>query len=476
MKHPVLSGLLRQWLGAGLAPGIHLVLLLAALPHPVTAQDANYWSIQYGPTGQLLGGVMIGGVRDLSATFYNPGGLALTDDPAFLISVDALQDERLKIKSRGFPAVSFTLQSSRVGTAPSMLAGIVPLSGEDSRVAWCYLPRQSSEFLVNEHKILDDGTRRLAAEAVIDARTTDNWYGGTWARRTADGIGYGFSGYLAYHSHRYRGELNAQSDSAGSGATALVVDNVSYHHYRLLAKLGVAAEPGPFQVGLTLTTPGLGLFGEGDIGFTRSLTGVDVNGDQVPDELLVTAYQDKLDADYRSSWAVGIGGSWRRNNTRFHASTEWFSSVHGTALKGPPVSASPDLDDIVQEMDQALDSVFNVGVGVEHEFNPRTSIYGAFALDQSPLADETDPRYATSSWDLYHLTFGGQVRAFGNRITGGIAYAWGGDEQKNVLPPVVPDRPPLVDLGEIRFDYSRLTFMIGFELGTDGQSAPRDQE
>jgi len=37
-----------------------------------TAQENNYWSIQYGTRSTLLGGAVIGSVSDLSATFYNP--------------------------------------------------------------------------------------------------------------------------------------------------------------------------------------------------------------------------------------------------------------------------------------------------------------------------------------------------------------------------------------------------------------------
>jgi hypothetical protein len=52
-------------------------LTVAGLAGPAAAQDANYWTIQYGPVAQLLGGQVVGSTRDLSATYYNPGGLAL---------------------------------------------------------------------------------------------------------------------------------------------------------------------------------------------------------------------------------------------------------------------------------------------------------------------------------------------------------------------------------------------------------------
>ena len=71
-KRPPARGL--RWSGAGTA----LALLVVAAP--ALAQDTHYWSIQYGPVGQLVGGQLIGGVNDLSATFYNPGALALRNE------------------------------------------------------------------------------------------------------------------------------------------------------------------------------------------------------------------------------------------------------------------------------------------------------------------------------------------------------------------------------------------------------------
>ena len=57
--------------------------------HPARGQDSHYWSEQYGTRAALLGGPMIGSVRDLSATYYNPGATALHGDSRFLLSARA---------------------------------------------------------------------------------------------------------------------------------------------------------------------------------------------------------------------------------------------------------------------------------------------------------------------------------------------------------------------------------------------------
>ena len=65
--------------------------LALSLASPLGAQDAHYWTVQYGPRASLLGGAVIGAVGDVSAAFYNPGGLALVDSLGFAFSINVLE-------------------------------------------------------------------------------------------------------------------------------------------------------------------------------------------------------------------------------------------------------------------------------------------------------------------------------------------------------------------------------------------------
>ena len=57
-------------------------LCAAALLHvvPAIAQEMNYTPFQLGARSALMGGAAVGGVRDSSATFYNPGALGFVTD------------------------------------------------------------------------------------------------------------------------------------------------------------------------------------------------------------------------------------------------------------------------------------------------------------------------------------------------------------------------------------------------------------
>ena len=52
------------------------LLLVVGGTRMVGAQELNTNTFQVGSRSALMGGAVVGGVRDTSATFYNPGALA----------------------------------------------------------------------------------------------------------------------------------------------------------------------------------------------------------------------------------------------------------------------------------------------------------------------------------------------------------------------------------------------------------------
>jgi len=127
-----------------------LALVSLAAPPRAAAQDTQYWAVQYGPVGQLVGGQVIGGVPDLSATFYNPGALSLRNESSYLLSTESVQWEGVTTEAQPGLEVLDT-SSSRFGAAPSLLAGVLPhWFGEDTRLAWSFLTRQKLEVRLGE--------------------------------------------------------------------------------------------------------------------------------------------------------------------------------------------------------------------------------------------------------------------------------------------------------------------------------------
>ena len=102
-----------------------VALLAAAGSTPVSAQDAHYWTLQYGARSTLLGGAVIGSVSDVSGTFYNPGALGVADSLGFAIAAQVFEVERVTLEDGGGRGVD--LVSNQSGIKPNLIGGTIPL-------------------------------------------------------------------------------------------------------------------------------------------------------------------------------------------------------------------------------------------------------------------------------------------------------------------------------------------------------------
>lgn len=449
--------------------GVRLLALLAAAlcltaPPRAAAQDTQYWAVQYGPVGQLVGGQVIGGVPDLSATFYNPGALSLRNESSYLLSTESVQWEGVTTEAQPGLQVLDT-SSSRFGAAPSLLAGVLPhWFGADTRLAWSFLTRQKLEVRLGE-RITDPipapGVHSVA-ESYLDQHVEEDWAGLTVSRPLSRSVGVGVTWYGVYRGQRRRSELSTQA--VGPGGAALAASGVAdfeYTHYRTLAKLGVAWQSPQWNAGLSVTTPSLGAFGSGKAGYTLSVSGVDANGDGRPDPpVLETSTLEGLDSDYRSPWAVGAGASRRMGQTRLYASAEWYGPVDRFTVIAVP-AGTPGASGLSQQ----LRSVLNGGIGVERALSEGVSVYGAFHTDFSASTGDVRQNVAISDWDLYHFSGGLSFRFRDNRFTLGASWAVG-SRSRPLQSPLPPEDVPVPALGQdVSVHYSKVTFLLGFVFG-----------
>jgi hypothetical protein len=440
-------------------------MLLVFAATGATAQDTNYWALQYGPVAQLLGGQVIGGDRDLSATYYNPGGLALGEGESFLLSTESVQLETFSTEAN--VGEVFDTSSNHFGAAPTLVAGILPRSwlGRDTQMAWSFLTRQQLQSELGQRRLdpLELAPGGNSASAFYAAEdVTENWAGLTVARTLSDSLGLGLTLYGVYRGQQSRTAVNLLGVSGQDSLTALADQDFSYSHFRLLLKTGVAWERSGMRFGLNVTTPSVGLFGWGNAGYTIALSGVDANGDGILDTpvLIDQAVQD-LKPTYKSSWAIGGGVAWYRGATRWHTSAEWFAPVgRFTVLDVPPTG------EVQLTLTQQLKSVVNVGLGVEHDFGNELEVYGAAFTDFSASTGDPDINVAVSNWNLYHVSAGAKFAFAGSRFTLGTTFSFG-----SKVRPFVVDAPPgsLPEaLEDISLDvkYRRVVLLLGFLFGS----------
>jgi len=400
-----------------------LVLLVSVCAQTAAAQDSNYWNLQYGTRAELLGGAVIGSKVGLSNTYYNPGALALLERPSLVLSSLAVE-----VTSYDLPREDGKgLSSTSLSTVPNFVAGTLWFRLRGGQLAYSFLTRQELDARLKTHitreapGVGSDPDTSLAGEILSEAKVNENWVGLTWSHVARNGLGVGLTQYVAIRSQRSRGQLTGQQvTSDGNAEAAQFIDEFDFWHVRLLTKIGALYEADRFSCGVTVTTPSLGLFGSGSV--YTSLFDPVVGGPT----LSAANYQDNLDPDYRSSWAVGTGASWRYKSTRLHASLEWYAKVaRHDVLSVQPFAENQTGVVLTNSVANELQAVTNFGLGVEQILSPQVQLYLSAITNYSAHSRDSRSTLSSSTWDIYQITGGSNFTLAGIEFTIGLEYGFG---------------------------------------------------
>jgi hypothetical protein len=451
-----------------------LALLTVA---PARAQDSQYWDIQYGPVAQLLGGLVVGSSRDLSATYYNPGGLALGTDSDFLLSAQAFKAELVTIN----PVVAgqdLKKSQSQFDAFPQFFAFSLPKSwhGDNTRLAFSLLTRQQFNIHIDQRLAGDTSASpgRYGLETLFDQRMSEIWGGLTLSQHLTKRLGLGATFYGIYRNQRTRREQSIQATyEDGRGVSALGVTDFKYSHWSMLGKIGLAWEGDSFRLGGAITTPRLGVAGSGNAGFTRAVTGADLDGDGKVDSLLLNGFNDGLDSEYASPWAFSGGASWRRGSLQFHASAEYFARLPDSTVL--PSLSQDSAGNRVALIEQHA-GVFNAGAGAEYWLGGVTSdkgaasggtvIYAAFATDFTSSPDILRNEAASSNMDLFHISGGAAFSLGSSRFSVGASWAFGKKMREFDFSGLPPGVPIIGEGYSMQTKYSRVVFVLGYLFGS----------
>jgi hypothetical protein len=426
-------------------------LLLGALAGAeAAAQDAHYWTYGYGPIGQLTEGTLVGGVSDLSAVYYNPAACALMDEPRFVLTLNSVELANIDVPGAAGEGLNFDQLVFDV--VPAMVAGHVGRHEEGTdHLAFAFLARHDSDFDLGYNTTQVSGATPDAAAGFgrFRQRVVEYWVGGAWSRRVSHRVSVGVSPFFAYRGQRSRRSLTIEETTASTSSMAFVGSENEYNHLRLLGKLGVAWRPGRLELGATVTTPGVKLWGSGKAVWNASASGPGIA------PILSASTQKGLAPTYRSPWSVAVGATRRWTGTAVHTTVEWFASVdpYDILLLDPaPIAGSPET--VPLSYTGAAESVVNFGLGLEQRLGESVVLYGGAARNHSAYVAQRD---AFASWDLTDVTVGLTVDRGRRRFALGIGYAWGGDELPQVVePPGQPTPTPTRDAS-----YSRWTISMG---------------
>jgi len=451
-----------------------IILTQSLIAMQAAAQDSHYWDNQYGTKGELLGGLVVGSPSDLSATFYNPGWIALHDDPSLLLTTMAAEAYSITLKNA--LGTGTDPSSSTIATSPGFLAGRFT-TGMDDGWQWAYSYLQKVKFEFDATGIRVDeseapppqGNLWFSGEAFRKSKANEYWYGASFSRKLRPNLGFGVSPYVVQRSMAARTQASAQGLDANSNfGQAFSVDEYDFWHVRLLAKVGLALEKGNMSYGLTLTTPSLGLFGDGRVYTNTSVSGLDPDPDPgINDPYLSANLQEDLSATWKSPMSLAIGASWKRGSTGYHLTVEWFNSVKTRQAMEPNDYRSQSVPEELNSYNLSFGarSLINFGVAFDHSFNEKVALYGAFRSDFSSIPSEEADNLQISNWDLWHISSGASFTFLNIEFTAGLEYSFGSGDSDRFINFNLSDSGEVIgNFGTHEIIYRRLKALIGFNL------------
>jgi hypothetical protein len=434
------------------------------MPTESMAQDSQYWTQQYGPRASLLNGAVIGSVADISGTYYNPGSLGLAESLPFALSTDVYEYESLRLEDGAGRGVD--LGTSRSGVRPSLLAGTITSNLGGGVLAYSALTRMRAASDVNA-QIIASGAEvppgldleDVVGVARVDGEFNDFWAGLTYSHAVGSHFGLGLTWYGAHRTQRRRRE-GIEEAIATDGSPFVNIDMAggNYSALRTLAKIGGYFSSGLVSAGITVTTPSLHITGSGEFGINDATFNSDTTA-------LVATVQTGLAAEYKSPLSVGLGLGWQIGKARLNASGEWFDKIEPYVVMQGEEFISQEPEEVVTfDVVQAMDEVFNWGVGVEYAFKETVVGYASFATDYTGFTDEIERAdLSIGNADLYSAFLGADFMVRSARLTVGAGYGWGSS-----LALGVTDVLGGQDEGfEAKYVYRRFRVLFGFELGVN---------
>jgi hypothetical protein len=398
------------------------------------AQDSHYWTNQYGTDAQLLGGLVVGSANDLSATYYNPGAIALTEDERLVLSTQAV--EFINIYLKGGTVGDKDLSSVQTRPAPGIFAlRFLKDSLQINHFTFSVLTRRNFEHDFQEVSILsqdviDDwlGIENFSGELLTGNRLTETWIGLSYSRNLSNITGIGITQFVAVRNHDVRYQTIAQAvNDEGLGQTGLLIDHWKYTNIRLLWKLGFISKEGNLSYGITLTTPSIDIMGNGQYFYNRSFMGTS------EDPVLISGSNEDLPVSYRSPFSISVGASYRFEETALYFTAEYFNKIGQYTVmhvKEPDFQTEQLANDY--NLQHQLESVLNYGLGVEQKISELVSLYSSFYTNFSGVSSNTDSDLTFAGYNIYHLTVGSSFTLFNLKLTVGVGLGFGTEGIENL--------------------------------------------
>ncbi|MBK9105358.1 MAG: hypothetical protein IPL92_12520 [Saprospiraceae bacterium] len=412
-----------------------LVISLSGL-----AQDNHYAWMQFGSRNSILNNANLSRFEDQSAVIINPATLSEATQSSFNFSTNAVGFNTINFKN-GL-GEGFTIKNSSLTILPSLAAGVIkPKKSEKDMVIGYALYTSNTDLLnfsdrveskidlINETE--SPGNENYLAQYNVNTNLDELSIVGGIGWKLSPVLSLGISQNFIYRAQEYAQKFSAYAlADQGSGASVdLTGTNYDYYtkYFKLatFTKIGIVASLKEWNLGLTLSTPALGIMGQGYILADMSLSNVRLSEDlsQPRRNFLANGEFDKLKVTYKTPVNAALGINRSFGKVRLYGSVSWFGNINAYNILDPGDAAflQPPSEDNVLYTNKLLSlwsinhTVINGSIAADWAIRDDYHLLFSFRTDAHYSEfDKQRQGFNTSikQWDNYHLTIGAQ-RNFG---------------------------------------------------------------
>ncbi len=435
--------------------------LLLCVLQPSFAQDAHYWSNNYGPGVFLTPGSVIANNGDSGVLFYNPALLSLSNKNRIAISsisANIYQFESVKIKDGAGTGLNLSSSSARI--VPQMVSGSVSLGKKAPVViAYALINSPGMRYHVSQRRdaqinVLDDqyspGAEYYVGDYVSENRVSETTALLATGFKLTPRLSAGISMEGEVHQQHYNVTSNsralANKDIDSSALPIVGAESyylATYVHLGLQFKAGLAYDANRHHFGLMVSSPLIHLWGRGSIVNDLMLSNLfydPFSGDFY--DLLANTRQEKLKARWKMPMSIGAGYSYNYGRGYLYFASEYFFSIKDYNVITPRNEAfvRPDTGDNRQmtagliRLQDARKSVINFALGFSYNIKPSVTAYASMRTDFSYEDQETFKNFDgnvayTAYWDNYHLALGANFKQKKFNFRTGFLLAYGHTSQ-----------------------------------------------
>jgi hypothetical protein len=451
---------------AGLS--ILFIPILVLLAFCSKAQNAHYWSSDYGPGGFLTPGAVIADNGDSGVFFYNPALLAKVKGAYASVSGNVYQYGNVKVKNG--VGSGLDLVSANTNIIPLMAAGVVHFKRE--------LPFTIGYALINTPIINYQTTQRQdgiydvlndsyspGAETFIGQYSSQNSINQTSALlnvgfKANHRLSIGFTAEGQYYKQNYlqsassRALINVPSDSVFQPIVNVQQSyQLNYSDIGFRFKGGLAYDISNNQhLGLLILSPLINIAGNATLTADYIINNLKFDTGVSNTYLLANARQANLKPTWKMPLSIALGYTYNYSRGEIYVAAEYFMKVNEYNIVTPNNSAfirpeNPATDSLTSsfvKMEDARGAVTNFALGVNYKLTPLITGYLALRTDfsyekNSMYKDDQGYRPNTVTWNQYHLQLGANVKGRKSNLRTGLLFTYG--STNNYMQPVDYDNP-----------------------------------